>query len=444
MLELPRLIHSAQFRRDKTMTSSTIDDILNTIESLLGVKTGLAWRAPQDYVRELYVKWKADGLTVGGKPRHSDRFLDEELRKRATPVRSLKPKLGKTKANLQRNDVLILSEYFLNNWPKSDSDETEHVNYISLISPEDIKVMSSFLVNQIDNVSLHNDSGHRDMPEKADDTPFPGDNVADLIVQYFERCDALITVAPEHVLVAAAPKTELIGFRTLIDRLREVERRTAKIRPLIWVLDRGDLNMEDASSRKKFLNIESLISRFKSLRIFFDSEQTERLTWLQARAIIVILDIKQISPAVSPQTFLRPIFSAHHITLTTTANDWLKDSNFRALYGRDLDDVDQRSFSVFFKSDGWDQTTSTMKYLGYAVFKNPNRPDDYRGRGLELTTLPGRYEIGFETVCASAFQKLELGENAPEALEIDGETAIQQLSYLGFSVLRLDEFLRQY
>ena len=200
------------------------------------------------------------------------------------------------------------------------------------------------------------------------------------------------------------------------------------------------------SSRRKFLNIQSLISRFKALRRYVDKNAEKRLAWLHSRAVIVVLDIDEegddISESLGPTR--RPSFSAHHVSLTTTANEWLADPKFRALYGSALQNLDQRNFSVFFKASGWPQSKSDLKYVGYALFKHSSERGDYIGRGLELSALPGRYEVGFRTVCAAAFSYLGMTGKADELLDLDGDEAQRKLKYLGFLMLRLNEFLERY
>src|SRR5262245_5417431 len=68
--------------------------------------------APVEFVRELHRCWKDRGGLVAGKPRHSDRYLDDLLRLLGTPIKSLTPKLaGRT--NLREMDADVLVRLFL-------------------------------------------------------------------------------------------------------------------------------------------------------------------------------------------------------------------------------------------------------------------------------------------------------------------------------------------
>ena len=48
---------------------------------------------PAQFVLDLARCWKERGGTVAGKPRHSDRYLDDLLRALGTPIKSLTPYL---------------------------------------------------------------------------------------------------------------------------------------------------------------------------------------------------------------------------------------------------------------------------------------------------------------------------------------------------------------
>ena len=49
----------------------------------------------------------------------------------------------------------------------------------------------------------------------------------------------------------------------------------------------------------------------------------------------------------------RPTFHTHHVSFNELAPNWAKSPDFRTLYGSDLEKIDQRSFSVFFRANGW-------------------------------------------------------------------------------------------
>jgi hypothetical protein len=170
--------------------------------------------------------------------------------------------------------------------------------------------------------------------------------------------------------------------------------------------------------------------RKRGVKRYADLNYDKRLAWLRSRAVIVVLDINEEDNELIANTgnFRRPVFSTHHVSLTTTANEWLADPHFRLLYGRELENLDQRNFSVFYKSAGWTESGSDLKYVGHALFKQTSERADYIGRGLELGALPGRYKIAFRTVCAAAFKALGMPEKAEELLDLDSDDAEQKLN----------------
>src|SRR5260370_13174339 len=71
--------------------------------------------APAEFVRDLAHRWKERGGLVAGKPRHSDRYLDDLLRALATSIRSLTPKLAR-RTNLEPSDADLLVRVLLSHW----------------------------------------------------------------------------------------------------------------------------------------------------------------------------------------------------------------------------------------------------------------------------------------------------------------------------------------
>ncbi len=402
---------------------------------------------PARFVRDVHKRWKDEGGKVGGKPRHSDRFLENCLSEQRVPVRSLTPKLvGKTR--IQPDDAEALMRVFLSKWPVLGANGGD-IEYKPFLSNK-----------EIDAVTAHS----RELIE-ANETPLsavvspqessqslPGEDIGGLITRFFEEADALITISPEHTLITQ-PKTELIGFRNLMNGLMAIERRDKKARPLIWVLDLGDQLFEDLDARRKYLNVQTLIGRFKALKRFHERGFEKRWEWLQSRAVIVLLDTVgffEEGSADGHSRVLRPDFQAQNATLSAVATDWLASNEFRALYGRDLDQLNQRSFSVFFNASAdwmdppkWER--SDLRYFGYASFADKG---NVAGRGVELPPLPYRYTEGFRAVAMAGAHALQLTYQMPEhqASEyvVSGAEAVDQLRYLGFQILRLEEFLKNY
>jgi hypothetical protein len=273
----------------------------------------------------------------------------------------------------------------------------------------------------------------------------PGENSVELMERYFKQCDAFITVSPEHTLITQ-PKTELIGFRDLINLLFSIEKVDGKLRPLIWILDIGRQQFNDLDARMRFLNVQSLMARFKALKRFEDEGSDERWSWLQSRAVVVLLDIRSEARPGGPGR--RPAFSAHNVSLTTLDSVWLDSDNFRDLYGDNLERVRQRTFNVFFSaSSAWSAASewgiNELRYFGYEQFSSRQRRADFQTRGLELPPLPTNYMEAFRAVCAASAYALGLQNWSKQSFP-DEDEATRQLRYLGYQTLRIDEFLETY
>jgi len=402
-------------------------------------------REPTAFLLGLHRLWKDGGGKLAGKPRHSDRYLDDALKEQGTPVRSLTPKLiGKTR--ITPTDGRVLARYFLSNWPGAESSDGE-VGYEPILSQADIDALADAVEAALGLPPTAPAMITAALPEAPADEWLPGEPNAQLIERFFKDCEAVVTVAPEQVFVAAGPKTELIGFRGLMDLLRRVEAEDRKKRPLIWVLDLGGPTMDDLATRRYYLNVQQLMIRFKALMHYRDPYSEERIEWLKSRAAIVLLDTygswrKRVNISKLPH------FSTHHCSLITTAPEWMASPNFRALYGSNLEEdrMQQRVFQVFYSASGeWEtapEVEEDLRYVGFGSFKRSN--GETVGRGLELPTLPLRYAEAFRTVCVAAADALNISIKRSPSINFAAEEAKGQLEYLGYRLLNIDEFLEHY
>ena len=399
------------------------------------------------FVRDICQQWKTNGGKTGGKPRHSDRYLNDYLQSQGTPVRSLTPKLtGKT--NIQPRDGSVLVRVFLSHWPVPGEEEGA-VEYKPFLSDKEIDAIANRVGEQLDSgVSSEENIPVREPSPHA----MPGEDTGELLTRLFEESDALITVSPARTFIPAQPNTELIGFRNLINAFKATELRDKRARPLIWIFDLGDQTFEDVASRRKYLDVQSGIARFKALRHFADRDSEQRWKWLQKRVIIILLDPVASSDEEKEKTdtghrqIVRPPFQASNITLDDVPSDWLHTTGFRTLYGRNLEEFDLRSFTVFYNaSEDWLSPTewsetSDIRYFGYASFTSVK--GEIVSRGIELPPLPLRSTQGFRAAVAAGAHAL--GLDIVVDPELSGEKATEQLSHLGFRALKLDKFLAEY
>lgn len=273
----------------------------------------------------------------------------------------------------------------------------------------------------------------------------PGEDVLKIITTLFERSDALNTVGTERLTIAQNPKMELIGFRNLMNELWRIEWDDRRGRPLIWIYDIGQRRFDDLESRLRYISAHQLITRFKALQVFDDRNRDQRWKWLERHAIFVVLD-QDAAEIPNMRGIERPKFLPHNVYFNAIAPRWAESANFRALYGSNMERLDQRSFSVFFNADEWPETEDDegvarhTRYFGYAAFaRDPGAEAQKVARGLELPTPGLTYELAYETVYTAATSVLDLENRLLSAPE--GSHAIAQLSYLGFRLLRLAEFM---
>jgi hypothetical protein len=395
---------------------------------------------PTDFLLDIHGLWKVGGGKLNGKIRHSDRFLDDQLRAKKTPVKSLTPKLNR-KVKITASDGRNLTQFFLSNWPDGDGADGE-MNYKTLVAQPEIEALAEVVERQ-----LSSSAQQPETPIPPAEGDLPGEPNAALIEALYRDCDAVVTVAPEQIFVSAGPKTELIGFRMLIDLMRRIEAEDGKKRPLIWVLDLGGSDLMELSTRRYYLNVQQLMIRFKALKHFKDFDSEERMSWLRSRGAVVLLDTygpwrKRVNLSKHPQ------FSPDHCSLVTTPTEWLPSLSFRTLYGSNLEEerMQQRVFQIFYNaSKEWDTAPDQeedLRYVGYSSFDKSSGGKE--GRGLELPTLSSRYTEGFKAVCIAAASALDIKLTSPKAVHSSSEEAKSQLEYLGYRILKIEEFIDNY
>lgn len=410
------------------------EEMTEALEKLADrIKVGDPADAPDDYVRAVHLAWKRAGGALAGKPRHSDRVLSENLTRLKTPVRSLTPKLaGKTR--IRGHDASALLRYFLANWPAPGGDTSgeAEIEYRPLLDDEEIDGVAELVASMLDS-----DEQVSGATLQGDDEALPGRPFAEFTIELLEDSAGSIIVSPENTVILASPKTELIGFRGIINRFWGAERADGRARVLGWVVDIGRRSFDDENARTVYRNVQNLMVRFKALRDFDDRNAAERWDWLRSRAFIVVLDSRYDEGVPLPRV-RRPLFVAHHVSFTAVAPAWLALPEFRGLYGSNLERLGDRNFSVFPQEDG------TFRYLGHATFyKGPREKGDHQLRSIELPSPGANYDDALRTVTYAGAHILNLkpfdDQNPAEASE-----AVEKLRYLGYRILRLDDFLKDY
>jgi hypothetical protein len=403
---------------------------------------------PMEFVRELVRFWKERGGLLAGKPRHSDRYLDELVRANGMVIRSLTPKLG-GRTNLRRSDAAILVPLLLMHWTYKGDPYSGEITvpssklYEPLLSDAEIREVSAYVADALAEQAAPTVIG----TSLTAAQPLVGQDTIDLIANEFEKADALFTAAIGSPFVLPRPEEALVGFRKLMDTLWAIERTDGHGRILVWTMDLGRQVFEDSESRRRFMHVQELVTRFKALEQFRDDET---LNWLRSRAIIVLHDVR----SGQRNAARRPAFDPHHVLFSAIPPRWAASSEFNELYGKK---PEQANYSIFLRSaEQLDKTgispeqtsiaaqSYTLRYFGHAV--KPGDDGKPAMRGLELPAPGHSYEEALGTVFIAARQVLGLSD-LPTELMIDGTRivrahAIEKLDHHGLRLLSLDDFIR--
>jgi hypothetical protein len=144
------------------------------------------------------------------------------------------------------------------------------------------------------------------------------------------------------VILISHPEAVLLGFRQLMNRLMAVDTADDQERILIWTLDSGKQIFNDLESRLKFMNVESLATRFRALKRFREDGAEARWNWLQSRVVIALHDTH-----VRPVVPRLPDFDPQHILFSAIPPRWAESSSFRALYGHEH--LQETNYMVFLR-----------------------------------------------------------------------------------------------
>jgi hypothetical protein len=430
------------------------ESILESLEKIRQFVSSDPADRPAQFVLDLARAWKERGGTVAGKPRHSDRYLDDLLRGLGTPVRSLTPKLaGRTQ--LRPADAGVLVHLFLSHWDYTGDPNSSEIGaraadmYRPLLADAEIEAVCGYVENRIFSVGPEARNGM----QSATASSLPGQDMYDLIAAEFQKSVALFTVGAGQTLLLPRPELALMGFREVMNRLWALDEADDEGRILVWTLDLGRQDFEDPESRLRFMNVESLISRFKALKQFKESVTEARWNWLRSRTLIVLHDTR----SGRPEEPWLPAFDPHHVLFSAIPPRWAGTPEFHTLYGSER--LHETTYTIFLRKSGGktlargelsNEDSSPvrekyeLRYFGLALLADEK--GDRQPRGLQLIE-PGRsYTEALGTVFIAAIHVLGLrsapAELSIDAMKIDPAHAIEKLRHHGFLLLGLDEFMR--
>jgi hypothetical protein len=354
-----------------------------------------------------------------------------------------------------------LVRLFLSHWDYVGDPDSGEVTarsievYKPLLSAAEIEGVCGYVAERISSTGpeARSEVSETDLSASAQDT-------TDLIAIEFQESAALFTVGAGQPFLVPGQDMALIGFRNLMNRLRTIEEADGRERILIWTLDLGRQDFDDPESRARFMNVESLISRFKALRRFTESATEARWNWLQSRTIVVLHDTRSGRPDV----FRLPTFDPHHVLFSAIPPRWAGLPEFLTLYGREH--LHETAYTIFLgktedflgktKDFAGSRTSANaippgasrtyeLRYFGHALLKSDEK-GELAARGLRLTP-PGRsYVEALGTVFVAAAQKLGLPSMSADlwidGMKIEPAHATEKLRHHGLLLLRLDEFVK--
>jgi len=408
-------------------------------------------------VRGLAQAWKKRGGFVAGKPRHSDRYLDELLKLQGTPIRSLTPKLG-GRTHVKPADARVLVRLFLFHWEYVGDPHSGEIGarpaevYKALLCAAEVDGVCSYVADRIAAAG----AGARSESETGLALSLPGQDMIDLIATEFQKSTALFTIGAAQILLVPRLELALIGFRNLMQKLWQIDQADDQERILVWTLDLGRQDFDDLESRLRFMNVEALVTRFKALKRFKESDAEARWNWLHSRALIVLHDTRSVRPDV-PRL---PAFDPHHVLFSAIPPKWAGSSEFLALYGREGQRLPQLTYTVFLRKSAHqslrqmgvsDDISSSsygnyeLHYFGHALLSADGKREQ-EARSMKLNE-PGRsYVDALGTVFMAASSILGLrgtpAELSIDGMKIDPADAREKLRHHGFLLLRLDEFMK--
>jgi hypothetical protein len=437
------------------ITVASHESILESLEKIRQFVASNPADRPAQFVLDLARAWKERGGTVAGKPRHSDRYLDDLLRGLGTPVRSLTPKLaGRT--HLRPADAGVLVHLFLSHWDYVGDPNSSEIGprsadlYRPLLADAEIEAVCGYVENRIFSVGPEARNG----VESPTESSLPGQDTNDLIAAEFQKSVALFTVGAGQTVLPPRPELALLGFRDVVNRLWALDEADDEGRILVWTLDLGRQDFDDLESRLRFMNVEALISRFKALKQFKESVTEARWNWLRSRTLIVLHDTRSGRPEVP----WLPAFDPHHVLFSAIPPRWAGSREFHTLYGNER--LHETTYTIFLRKSGESALARgqlpneisshvrekyELRYFGHALLEADEKGGRHP-RGLQLIE-PGRsYTEALGTVFIAAIHVLGLrsvpAELSIDAMKIDPAHAIEKLRHHGFLLLGLDEFMR--
>jgi hypothetical protein len=120
---------------------------------------------------------------------------------------------------------------------------------------------------------------HGEETSKADDRTRPvSEDYFSLLEREFPNSVCNLIVSSGQTNLILNPELGLFTFRNVITRLWEIDQVDGGKRILIWVLDLGKQVFGDPDSHRRYMNVQTLLARFKALKRFREGVTDEELS----------------------------------------------------------------------------------------------------------------------------------------------------------------------
>jgi hypothetical protein len=274
------------------------------------------------------------------------------------------------------------------------------------------------------------------------------ENYEVMVEREFRNSDALLVISVGQTNVATNDDSALVQFRNIITRLWEIDQSGDRRRVLIWILDLGRQVFGDPDSHRRYVNVQTLLARFKALKLFKETDTSARWQWLQSRAVILLRDTLTVQPGVPKLSGFDP----NEVLFTAVPPRWAESPEFLALYERRML---QTSYNVFVAPSETAEVSREFsvpagrhfEFQYFAVARvEPEAEPTVQALNLKR---PGRdYVRALGTVYGAALQMLGFGADSDtlwvDGVPIDSAIALEELRHHGFLLLDLESFVKQY
>jgi len=443
-------------------------DLVSNISSLDRGQSSLSHDDAIELTCNLHRRWVENGKQAKGKLRHSVRYLAELLNMTNREVKSLRSKLlGET--NVWPDDAENLIRTYLEHWSYTGDEDTNVArpeNYDPFKEIDVGNVTAAILAVLFPALSAPEDTKIRPIRLKSMKATEKKHkelrSTWEILPSLFPACDAMITASPGNAVVTSDPVEATLGFRTLMDVLRHSDSESRKDQTdglLIWIADRGGRRFSDRDGLARFHSSRSLASHFKALAEFDpnDKNRQELWGWLHERSVVVLGSLRpdeidkcygDIETELQSELLEEADLQPGRIILGDIPPSWFTDDNFKKLYGTDRDKLEQRTYNIFFRREGWDghendpEAVSQLRYFGFAppkegeTSRDDGRPEAF---GAELPSPEQVYDRAFKMVYQAARQRLSREKD--QSPSHDALTSLIHLRHMNFAVLRLDQFI---